>query len=107
MTDTDTDIEMTREVIADDEMHASPRLNSLKEITALWHLCSRVLRLYISNEGWQEVGYIDKKSSSHKKRLLWLLRFRWRGAHHQLAATKQQVAHQVLQRVKSLFNAIF
>jgi hypothetical protein len=66
MTDTDTDIEMTREAIADDEMHASPRLNSLKEITALWHLCSRVLRLYISNEVWQEVGYIDKKSSSHK-----------------------------------------
>jgi hypothetical protein len=38
MTDTDTDIEMTREAIGDGEMHASPSLNSLKEITALWHL---------------------------------------------------------------------
>lgn len=61
MTDTDTDSEMTCEAIADDEMHASPPLNSLKEITALWHLCSRALRVYISNKGWQEVGYIDKK----------------------------------------------
>ena len=26
------------EAIADDEMHASHRLNSLEEITALWHL---------------------------------------------------------------------
>ncbi|HYC20840.1 MAG TPA: hypothetical protein VEF35_09580 [Candidatus Bathyarchaeia archaeon] len=61
MTDTDTDIEMTREAIADDVMHASPRVNSLEEINALWHLCSRVLRVYISNEGCQEVVYIDKK----------------------------------------------
>lgn len=39
MTDTDTDIETTREAIADDEMHASHHLNSLGEINALWHLC--------------------------------------------------------------------
>jgi hypothetical protein len=35
MTDTDTDIETTREAIADDEMHASHHLNSLEEINAL------------------------------------------------------------------------
>ena len=39
MTDTDTDIETTREAIADDEMHASHHLNNLEEINALWHLC--------------------------------------------------------------------
>ncbi len=39
MTDTDADIETTREAIADDEMHASHRLNSLEEINALWHPC--------------------------------------------------------------------
>ncbi|MGB9370823.1 MAG: hypothetical protein WCB79_02670 [Halobacteriota archaeon] len=49
------------EAIADDEMHASHRLNSLEEINALWHLCSRVLRVYISNEGCQEIVYIDRK----------------------------------------------
>jgi hypothetical protein len=39
MTDTDTDIETTREAIADDEMHASHHLNNMGEIDTLWHLC--------------------------------------------------------------------
>jgi len=62
MTDTDTDIEMTREAIADDVMHASPRVNSLEEINALWHLCSRVLAQRGKDAGTQrDTNYTNQQ----------------------------------------------
>jgi hypothetical protein len=39
MTDTDSDIETTREAIADDEMLASYHLSSEEKINARWYLC--------------------------------------------------------------------
>jgi hypothetical protein len=40
MENLDADIELTREAVADSEMHAIHHVNNLDELSALWHECA-------------------------------------------------------------------